>query len=518
MQKLLGDIGGLQQSLYILGFILIDFFSRRIFVASILKQIYQVKQNLGQMRQEDQNNSGQIEKSKSFNTGVKPNRFAFDTIVHSRMSNRDNENGQGKQKSISVIQTSIQSIKESDSFHNSQDDQNQVDVLPEIEIQKEEAPQSFISSFVGIDNSHASILEIQEKENEQNFPQYGWHLASFETPQEQVFGNTDPEFNIKIKEDSSSIKQDKEQRRIDRVIKEKNKLLSKDLNSILLNLINRKRFKYTALNILEYVFSCLCLKRGTSLKYKQKFKKHFIFKKGQDKLLEELDIVSILKSMRQVKLLTQVLLNQRQNMILKFQRKNLIETSSSSEDSDNNKNYYTSKLMESKNPMIRLVIFGKLKKMVQSYKNQKLKELDKRLLRGLFIRKLKDFDEDLQDKLKNKTLLMRLSEILIKKSASSSIANESNNNVKFITNESQMNGDHLLKIKRLEQYGEKQRIQSKQNHIFLQDGQSVNDSIQSISKSNAISNIQIKTDYLLDQINQKELVFNRTKKKVSKAQ
>ena len=81
-------------------------------------------------------------------------------------------------------------------------------------------------------------------------------------------------------------------------------------------------------------------------------------------------------------------------MILKFQRKNLIETSSSSEDSDNNSRFYTSKLMESKNPMIKLVIFGKLKKMINSYKNQKLGDIDKRLLRGLFIRKLKDFDED----------------------------------------------------------------------------------------------------------------------------
>jgi len=50
--------------------------------------------------------------------------------------------------------------------------------------------------------------------------------------------------------------------------------------------------------------------------------------------------------------------------------------------------------MESKNPMIKLVIFGKLKKMINSYKNQKLGDIDKRLLRGLFIRKLKDFDED----------------------------------------------------------------------------------------------------------------------------
>ncbi len=53
--------------------------------------------------------------------------------------------------------------------------------------------------------------------------------------------------------------------------------------------------------------------------------------------------------------------------MLKFQRKNLIETSSSSQDSDNNNRFDSIKLMESKNPMIRLVLFGKMKKMIKSY-------------------------------------------------------------------------------------------------------------------------------------------------------
>ena len=40
---LLGDIGGLQQSLYILGMVVVSSFSNRIFVSSILRHIYQVK-------------------------------------------------------------------------------------------------------------------------------------------------------------------------------------------------------------------------------------------------------------------------------------------------------------------------------------------------------------------------------------------------------------------------------------------------------------------------------------------
>jgi hypothetical protein len=63
-------------------------------------------------------------------------------------------------------------------------------------------------------------------------------------------------------------------------------------------------------------------------------------------------------------------------MILKFQRKNLIETSSSEYDSDTINKFDSVRLMENKNPFIRLVIFGKLKRMMNSYKNTKLKTID----------------------------------------------------------------------------------------------------------------------------------------------
>jgi len=52
-------------------------------------------------------------------------------------------------------------------------------------------------------------------------------------------------------------------------------------------------------------------------------------------------------------------------MLLRFQRKNLVETSSSSQDSDDERTKFdTIKLMDSENPLIRLSIFGRLKRMV----------------------------------------------------------------------------------------------------------------------------------------------------------
>ena len=48
--------------------------------------------------------------------------------------------------------------------------------------------------------------------------------------------------------------------------------------------------------------------------------------------------------------------------------------------------------------MIRLIIFGKMKRMMNDFKTgneaKKIDKIDRRLFRGLFIRKLKEFDED----------------------------------------------------------------------------------------------------------------------------
>lgn len=64
--------------------------------------------------------------------------------------------------------------------------------------------------------------------------------------------------------------------------------------------------------------------------------------------------------------------------------------------------------MECKNPIVRLAIFGRIKRMVNTFKDNKLRTFDRRLIRGLFLRNLKDFDEDYQEMIANKSLLDRI--------------------------------------------------------------------------------------------------------------
>ena len=178
------------------------------------------------------------------------------------------------------------------------------------------------------------------------------------------------------------------------------------------------RFNYTWQDITQYVLKCMCCRRK---RYHDKgsnnqslwLKRQAKFDKGEHKLWQELDVLTLLRSIRQTKLLTQAMLDQRQRMLLLFQRKNLIETSSSSCDTDDANNpMHLPSQMEARNPQVRLAVFSKIKRMIESYKGHKVKNIDRRLLRGLFLRNLKEFDEDYKEKQRRKSLLSRLTEVM----------------------------------------------------------------------------------------------------------
>ena len=47
--------------------------------------------------------------------------------------------------------------------------------------------------------------------------------------------------------------------------------------------------------------------------------------------------------------------------------------------------------MESPNPMVKLVTYGKVKQMMKQFKGKKINPLERNMMRGLFKRNLKDF-------------------------------------------------------------------------------------------------------------------------------
>ena len=82
----------------------------------------------------------------------------------------------------------------------------------------------------------------------------------------------------------------------------------------MLNLINRRRFEYRVRDILEYIVKCVCCRSAD----RNKFKKHHLYSKCVEEVQHDLDIVNMLKQGRQTKLLSQIVLDQRQKLLLRF--------------------------------------------------------------------------------------------------------------------------------------------------------------------------------------------------------
>ncbi|CDW82856.1 UNKNOWN [Stylonychia lemnae] len=183
-------------------------------------------------------------------------------------------------------------------------------------------------------------------------------------------------------------------------INSENYITSKISRQIHKMLTTRERFSYYASDIFHYLFFCLCFRKKRYLKQKPRFMKHFLYRKGERKVAEELDCIQMIKMIRQMKLLTYVLLTKKQKLLLKFQRRNVLDyDTQSSSDSDKEK-LDAFKMLQHKNHNIQKLFTIKLKDTIQSYEAKDLNEIDKKLLRGLHEKYRFDYEES-KDKMIN---------------------------------------------------------------------------------------------------------------------
>jgi hypothetical protein len=127
--------------------------------------------------------------------------------------------------------------------------------------------------------------------------------------------------------------------------------------SMLEHMIHRKRFHYTYKESFNYLLRCMCLRKmrddENSVAVELIKKPHDLYNKGNRKLERELDIVNLVRSIRKLRLMARVMLTPAERMLLKFQRKNVIETTSSSSDSDHY-SFDTIKLLNSRKGLVKL--------------------------------------------------------------------------------------------------------------------------------------------------------------------
>ena len=114
----------------------------------------------------------------------------------------------------------------------------------------------------------------------------------------------------------------------------------------------RTRIYYSYQRIVDYLIKCLCLRRFKVHRKNKKDKIHFYYHKAEKKLGQEMDILNLIRSIRKLKMMAKIIFPERARALLKFSRRNLLESASSSCDSDIH-NYDTFKLIDSKVDLIR---------------------------------------------------------------------------------------------------------------------------------------------------------------------
>ncbi|CDW73538.1 UNKNOWN [Stylonychia lemnae] len=419
----LGDIGGLYGSLCGIGFAFVGFFCSRMFTSDILKKIYQIRKDPIQKAQSEQ-------------------KGGFLANIKRRFTLRDHHQEEMHKKLSPKSKTEFENIFSQQnqliSFRRKSDQTSfKIQVLKAQTIDNSETPlkhlqnqnQIQVNHNLNIDNSNYSQISINQNQNTQSIR--AKKIKSVHKREDSVLSNlTLPQLRI-IKSDNqniidaklkpslfssgnslmSRIKQTITQKVREQMIavelREKQSLEEVDIDNVLLAFIHRTRFVYGIKRMIEYVVKCLCFKRKQWLRKNKQGKVHYLYNKAEKKLKSELDVIQLLKSLRKFKLLQQAILPQKSRMLLQFQRFNLIETESSSSDSDDEK-MQTVHLMENKNPFIRLLMYGKVKNMISQFQDKQLEPLELNLLRGVFQRRLKDFSEKVKEIKENKLLMQRV--------------------------------------------------------------------------------------------------------------
>ena len=155
---------------------------------------------------------------------------------------------------------------------------------------------------------------------------------------------------------------------------------------------DRRVIKYGYLSILHYILCWVVCRRDKSMRTKPKFRDHVYFSVGQEKLHNELDCVTIIKSIRKLRILTQLLLTKKQKFLIKFQRDNVIDSSSSGTSDEGQLNIID--LMKSQNAKHKQIINEKIKTNISSFENKDIVGIDMRVIKGILKKRFSDDDYD----------------------------------------------------------------------------------------------------------------------------
>ena len=161
-----------------------------------------------------------------------------------------------------------------------------------------------------------------------------------------------------------------------------------------------------------YFIRCFCLRKSQSLRKIDSARNNFVLRQGQKMLDNDLDIVNYLKMVKGFRLMRQVLFNQDQLLLLKFQKADVVNTEpESSSLSEMEKSEYVSiEGAEALTKSVRESAKSEIKRALQKFMGKKIKSRkDFRILQGILSKRYKALEtkKERQEHLKTNKLELK---------------------------------------------------------------------------------------------------------------
>ena len=162
-----------------------------------------------------------------------------------------------------------------------------------------------------------------------------------------------------------------------------------NIMSMIKNEISQRKFlKYTFYSIIKYYVWWMIWRSKSWLRSHSDSRKHLYHQIGRYKLHKELDIINLVRSVRELKTLSSILMSKHQILLVKYQQDNLLHSSSSESELDDNLNIL--ELTDHRNESVRDVYQSELKECLEKFKdsleNWRISEIEARILNGILHR------------------------------------------------------------------------------------------------------------------------------------
>eukprot|EP00347_Sterkiella_histriomuscorum_P006291 403353331 len=343
ISDMLSDLGGIYSSLFALGAILVGVLSENQFYYKLIKEVYQARPSKTTNISQDTKNQVQGNLNNPSQSRSKNTRTTFAKKLRNTSLKSVAEDSQG----------------DNDNFFQS--------------IQLNRNIEKCYKKVVSI-NPNQSIINDSKAQTKKNifFPQ---------RQDETMVDNTLDQTENRLMESPIKLFLDKNNQSL---LGSQNKQSSSLIENLFQEINNRINFKFSFKEILRTSFTYISKKTLDEKRNEDKYRKIFLFKKGVKKINNEFDAISLMKLMKQVKLLTSIILNPTQKILLGFSKKNVLDSENSQNESEED-DVKIVKRLKSENNFIKLMALIKVKKNLSEYfhSDRKFKAVDERLINGI---------------------------------------------------------------------------------------------------------------------------------------